>query len=133
MEFEDLDVTPRDVRTGEHYRTYVVGNVSVAELGDPRIFEEEADAIREDFLDKLRTNPGVDATVDLVSMDQHAGDRLLDTVEQAVREGREHGLRKYAIVSDDIAKYAMKAKVDVDGVETLATDDPDEALDWARD
>lgn len=133
MKLEDLDVTPQEVRTGEYYRTYVVGNVSVAELHDHRIFTEEADDIREDFLDKLREHPQIDATVDLVDMDKPSGNYLLDTVEQAVREGRELGLEKYAIASEDIAKYAMKSKVDVDGIETLATDDPEEALEWAME
>lgn len=132
MQLSDLDVEPEDVRTGEYYRTYVVGTVSVAELDDHRIFTEEADDIREDFHDKLREHPEIDATVDLVSMDRAVGDLLLDTVEAAAREAREQGLEKYAVVSEDVTKYAMKSRVDVDGIETFVSDDPEEALEWAR-
>lgn len=133
MNLEELDVEPTEVRTGEYYRTYVVGNVSVAELDDHRIFYEEAEDIGADFIDKLRTHPEVTATVDIVTMDQPAGDLLLDTVEEAAREGREYGLEKYGVVSEDVTKYAMKSRVDVDGVETFTTDDPREALDWAME
>jgi hypothetical protein len=126
-----LDVDPDEVLTGEHYRTYVVDNVSVAELDDHRIFYEEADAIGEEFLEKLRSNPQVNATLDVVTMDQPAGDLLLDTVEEAAREGREFGLEKYAVASDDVTKYAMQSKVGVDGVATFVSDDPREAFEWA--
>ena len=131
MELEELGVEPQEVRTGEYYRTYIVENVSVAELDDHRIFYEEAEEIGQEFIEKLRENPHVNATVDIVTMEKAAGNLLLDTVEQAAREGREYGLEKYAIVSDDIEKYAMKNKVDIDGIETFTSDDPEEALDWA--
>lgn len=131
MELEELGVEPQEVCTGEYYRTYIVGNVSVAELDDHRIFYEEAEEIGQEFIEKLRKNPHVNATVDIVTMEKAAGNLLLDTVEQAAREGREYGLEKYAIVSDDIEKYAMKNKVDIDGIETFTSDDPEEALDWA--
>lgn len=111
MLLEDLDREPVEVRTGEYYRTFIVGNVSVAELDDHRIFYEEADDIGDDFIDKLHTYPKVTATVDIVGMDQAVGDLLLDTVAEAARAGRDHGLEKYGIVSDD----------------------PMEALDWALD
>lgn len=133
MPFEELDVEREDVRTGEYYRTYVVGTVSVAELDDHRIFSEEADDIAADFIDKLRANPQVNATVDIVTMDEPSGDLLLETVENAAREARQHGLEKYAIVSEDITRYAMQSKVDIDGIESFTTDDPDEALRWAMD
>jgi kynurenine formamidase len=128
-----LDVEPHEVWTGEYYRTYVVGNVSVAELDDHRIFHEEAEEIGADFLEKLEAHPQLDATVDIVDMDRAVGDLLLDTVERAAREGREHGLEKYAVVSEDVTKYAVKSKVDVEGVETFTSDDPREAFEWARE
>lgn len=131
MKLDDLDREAEEVRTGEYYRTYVVGNVSVAELYDHRIFYEEAEQIGEEFLEKLRAHPQVNATVDVVDMDQPAGDLLLDTVERAATKARDHGLEKYAIASEDVTKFAMKSRVDIDGIETFTTDDPEEALDWA--
>jgi hypothetical protein len=130
---EELPGEPRDVRTGEYYRTYVVENVSVAELDDHRIFREEAEDIAADFLSKLRENPGVNATVDVVTMDQAVGDLLLDTVAEAARDGREHGLEKYGVVSGDVTKYAVKSRVDVDGVETFVGEDPAAAIEWAME
>lgn len=133
MVLENLGEEPEEVRTGEYYRTYVVGNVSVAELDDHRIFYEEAEEIGDQFIEKLEEYPQIDATVDVVTMEKAAGDLLLDTVEEAARKGREYGLEKYAVVSDDVTKYAMANKVDVDGVEAFATDDVEEALDWAME
>lgn len=131
MKLEELDREPEEVRTGEYYRTYIVGNVSVAELFDHRIFYEEADRIGEEFVEKLQQYPQVNATVDVVDMDRPAGDLLLDTVEAAATEARDHGLEKYAIASDDVTKFAMKSRVDIDGIESFTTDDPREALEWA--
>lgn len=133
MLLEELDREPAEVRTGEYYRTFIVGNVSVAELDDHRIFYEEAEDIGDDFVDKLRSHPEVTATVDVVDMDRAVGDLLLDTVAEAARTGRDHGLEKYGIVSEDVTRYAMKNNVDIDGIETFVSDDPMEALEWALD
>lgn len=133
MVLENLGLEPEEVRTGEYYRTYIVENVSIAELDDHRIFYEEAEQIGREFIEKLREHPQVNATVDIVTMDQAAGDLLLDTVEEAARGGKEYGLEKYAVVSDDVTKYAMVNKVDVEGVEAFATDDAEEAIEWAME
>lgn len=133
MVLENLGLQPEEVWTGEYYRTYVVENVSVAELDDHRIFYEEAEEIGRDFIEKLQKYPHVNATVDVVTMEKAAGNLLLDAVEETAKEAREYGLEKYGIVSDDITKYAMANKVDVEGVEVFVTDDVEEALEWAME
>lgn len=112
---------------------YVEGSVIVAEF--PRgvtIDAETAEAVERRW-GELVVREAVTGHVVVIEAEDSMGFELLDAAESAARTGTDHGLRRWAVVADDIKQLAVRNRVDVPGLEVLTTDDREEAMAWARE
>lgn len=82
---------------------------------------------------ELVRRENADAYVSILATDESVGWDVLDGTSYAAKIGVEHGLQRRAIVGDGVEQLAATNRFEVPEVELLATDDPDEAIEWARD
>jgi hypothetical protein len=118
------------MRSGDGWEMYVDGEVLVAEFTDWRVFEDP-ETVRTAFEELVR-QPAVTAHVVHMDFDRIPGDRMLKAATLAAESGVDHGLERWAAVADGIERLTVKSRVDVAGLDVLATDDVTEAMRWAR-
>lgn len=120
-------MTPAD----RDWRMYVEGSVAVVEFPPGTVFDAETAAAVERRWEDVVVREGVTGHVVVIEAEDSMDFEALDAVESAARTGVDHGVRRWAVVADDIKRLAVKNRVDVPGLEVLTTDDREEAMAWA--
>lgn len=133
-----MGINCRGVTGGESpaegdWRMYVEGSVVVAEFPPGATMDAETVADVERRWEDLVVREEVTGHVAVIESEDNMDFAVLDAAESAARTGTDHGVRRWAVVADDIKRLAVANRVDVPGLEVLGTDDREEAMAWARE
>jgi hypothetical protein len=95
------------------------------ELAD---FREAAYPVFEDSLE----NHDIDGMVTVVELEDPFNTEVFEVWENTANRLEEANVSRWAVVADGIKAISLRGKMDVGDLETLATEDRTEAVEWAR-
>lgn len=117
-----------------NWQLYVDGSALVAEFPEGMPTDPDEFAKVNEQFEELARRPAVDAHISVLNMEKALNKGVFGKAQEAARVGTEFGITRWAIVSDGIKNLALKSRVEeVADVETMTTDDMNEALAWAKD
>lgn len=121
----------RQKQSGDNWHVAVDGSVMVWEFQPGMAlsaFSEEAYPVYEGLLGRY----DVTAMVTDIQLEDPFDDEAFTMWERAAEHAAAAGVDRWAIVAEGIKSISLRGKVEVGDLETLATEDRAEAMEWAR-
>ncbi|WP_136716101.1 hypothetical protein [Halorientalis salina] len=91
-------------------------------------FEAEAYRVYEELL----ANNAVDGMVTVVKLDDPFTEDVFSLWEKSAQRADEAGVERWAVVAEGIKSISLRGKISVGSIETYATEDRADALEWVR-
>jgi hypothetical protein len=92
-------------------------------------FREDAYPVYEGLLERH----DLAGLVTVVELDDAFDAEVFEVWEQSAHRAEQAGLQRWGVVADGIKSLSLRGKVDTGGLDTMTTDDREEAVEWARD
>lgn len=118
----------------EHSWSFPVeDNVVIGEFPPEMSNEEYHDPAIKEAWEEVAARDDVTSHIAVLDLNDSLERDSYKVFDWASQYAVDNGIDQWAIVSDDIKRLAMKKHVRKEGLEVMATDDREEAMEWARD
>lgn len=121
-----------EIRSGAGWTVEVDDGVMIWEFRpgmNLAAFKEEAYPVYEDLLQDRE----FDGMITHVKLGAPFNDEVFSLWEQGAKRAHEAGIGRWALVVRGIKSLSLQNRIDVDGLETMTTEDLDEAIEWVNE